>query len=148
MQAGTHLDGRPAVGVGVEPGAIPRLADEALDGSVQDSALLLLHGGRRRRSRRGVRPVLPLLPPRSHGAASPPRARVREPAGAAYRRRGRPPGEGEGVGATPEGVRRIGGSAAPSGCRESQLQQGARSDDQGSQVGAALYYLHWIIILR
>lgn len=62
-RAGTRLDGRPAAGVWVEPGAVPPLADEALDGGVQRPALLLLHGGRlRRRRRRGVRAVLPLLP--------------------------------------------------------------------------------------
>jgi len=33
-------------------------------------------------------------------------------------RRGMPSGEGEGVGAAPEGVRRIGGSAVPSGSCE------------------------------
>lgn len=61
-RAGTRLDGRPAAGVWVEPGAVPPLADEALDGGVQRPALLLLHGGRLRRRRRGVRAVLPLLP--------------------------------------------------------------------------------------
>ena len=43
----------------------------------------------------------------------------------------RPSGNGEGMGAAPEGVRQIGVSAAPSGSRESRLERGVRSDDQG-----------------
>lgn len=80
-EAGTHLDGRPAAGVGVEPGAVPPLADEALDGGVQRPALLLLHGGRRRRRRRGgVRAavVLPALLPRAATELQQRRRRERE----------------------------------------------------------------------